>query len=374
MQLPLLTFANLVENMAAAVQGACRGLVDLTVGSTLRAVLEANAALALWMQWLAVLVLQATRAATSTGPDLDSWMADFSLARLPAVAAKGVVTLARFTPSGAALVPAGTTVRTADGTQSFVVSADTENPAWDATQNGYVVASGTASVAVPVVAADPGAAGNVQAGAISLLASAIPGIDTVTNPGPTQGGVDDETDAALRARFQNFIDSRSRATPVAVGYAIASLQQGLRYTIAENADTSGTQRMGHFVVTVDDGSGSPPSSLLDTVAAAVDAVRPLGSTFSIQAPTVTTANVTLTIGVSSAAQKAQIVGPVAAAISGWIDALPIGAALPISRIAQLAYDASPFVTNVSAVVVNGATADLQPSPSGVVKAGVVAVN
>ena len=64
-----------------------------------------------------------------------------------------------------------------------------------------------------------------------------------------------------------------RATPVAVGYAISSLQQGLRYTIAENVDTSGAARMGNFVVTVDDGSGNPPSSLLGTVAAAVDAVR-----------------------------------------------------------------------------------------------------
>src|ERR1700712_3038292 len=99
MQLPLRDFNSLVSAAAAAVQGSARVLLDLSVGSVLRAVLEANAGIALWMQWLVLLVLQATRASTSSGPDLDSWMADFSLARLPAVPAVGQVTLARFTPT-----------------------------------------------------------------------------------------------------------------------------------------------------------------------------------------------------------------------------------------------------------------------------------
>ena len=84
MQLSLQTFTTLVQNMAAAVQSAATQLLDLTVGSVMRAVLEANASVALWMQWLILQVLQMTRAATSIGSDLDSWMADMSLARLPA--------------------------------------------------------------------------------------------------------------------------------------------------------------------------------------------------------------------------------------------------------------------------------------------------
>src|ERR1700739_2986107 len=96
--LPLQNFATLVAGMAAAVQGACQQLLDLTVGSVLRAILEANASVALWMQWLIMLVLQTTRAATSTGPDLDSWVADFGVARLPGTAASGVVTLSRWSP------------------------------------------------------------------------------------------------------------------------------------------------------------------------------------------------------------------------------------------------------------------------------------
>ena len=136
MQLSLQTFSTLVQNMAAAVQGASNQLLDLTVGSTLRAVLEANASVALWMQWLILQVLRMTRAATSSGADLDSWMADFSLMRLPAVAATGLVTFSRFSPTMAALVPVGALVRTADGTQTFRVTEDTANVAWDPSSNG----------------------------------------------------------------------------------------------------------------------------------------------------------------------------------------------------------------------------------------------
>ena len=56
--------------------------------------------------------------------------------------------------------------------------------------------------------------------------------------------------------------------------------------------------MGSFVVTVDDGSGSPSTALLSTVQTAIDAVRPVGSIFSVQPPTVLTADVSLTITVS----------------------------------------------------------------------------
>ena len=95
-------------------------------------------------------------------------------------------------------------------------------------------------------------------GTISLIASALPGIDTVTNSLALTGGLDAETDAAFRLRFQSFIDSRTRATVQAVTYAATSIQQGITCTVQENADGTGAFVPGRFVVTVDDGSGSPP--------------------------------------------------------------------------------------------------------------------
>ena len=373
MQLSLQSFSTLVQNMAATVQSAATQLLDLTVGSTLRAILEGNASVALWLQWLILQVLQMTRAATSTGPDLDSWMADMSLTRLPAVAASGLVTFSRYTSTNSALVPAGALVRTNDGTQTFAVTIDTANPAWTDISGGYLIAGGTYALTVPVAGQNPGSAGNVQNGAITQLVTAIPGVDLVTNTAALQGGMDAETDPALRARFQNFIQSRSRATPLAIGYAVNSIQQGLNYAILENVDSAGNARLGSFLVTIDDGTGQPPTTLIDTVSIAVEAVRPIGSMFAVQPPVVTIAQISLMTVVTAGTSKPAVVAAVGQSVGSYVNKLGIGVGLPLTKVAQLAYAASPEVTNVSSIFINGLAEDLSVPVNGVVKSGTIAV-
>jgi len=374
MQLSLQTFTSLVENMAAAVQSAATKLLDLTIGSTLRSILEANASVALWMQWLILQVLQVTRAATSVGADLDSWMADMSLSRLPAAPAVGSITFSRYTATASSLIPAGALVRTGDGTLIFIVTIDSTNSVWNVELNGYTYSPGVSSLTVPIVAQVAGSAGNVLANTISLIATAMPGVDLVTNQAATQNGLDAESDGAFRARFQNFLQSRSRATASAVAYAISSIQQGLDYVIAENVDSTGASWVGSFVVTIDDGSGYPPSSLLSTVYASVDAVRPIGSIFSVQPPNVVQANVILILSVTADATSSAVIPTVAVAITSYINSLTIGDVLPLTRLAQVAYDASSAVTNVTQLQVNGGTADLACGSAGIIKAGTVVVN
>src|SRR3954454_17883147 len=101
--------------MGAVLQSSATALVDMSVGSVIRAIFEANASVALWMQWLILQVLQTTRAATSSGSDLDSWMMDFGLTRLPASPSSGMVIFSRFANSLPAAIPVGSIVKTADG-------------------------------------------------------------------------------------------------------------------------------------------------------------------------------------------------------------------------------------------------------------------
>ncbi len=373
MQLKFQNFLNLVEGMAAAVQGASLQLLDFTVGSVIRAIMEANAAVALWLQWLAAQVLSMTRAATSNGIDLDSFMADYGVSRLPAVIASGDVQFYRAVMGLSAQIPVGTVVRTGDGSQLFAVTADISNVAYVASASAYLLAASAASIVLPVAAQTAGSAGNVLAGAIQLLSSAIAGVDGVTNLAALSGGMDAETDAALRARFQAFLDSRSAATPVAVGYAVASVQTGLRWMIAENLSVAGTAQPGNFVVTVDDGSGLPPASLLSRVATVVDTVRPVGTSFAVVGPVATIANVSVVLTVP-AVNLAASAAAVTAAIQSFISGLGFGGVLPISRVAQLAYDASAAVTNVGGITINGAAADLSAGSNGVLLMGSVTVN
>ena len=218
-----------------------------------------------------------------------------------------------------------------------------------------------------------GNAGNVQPGAIALLSSAVAGIDTVTNTNALTGGSDAESDVAFRSRFGNYLASLSKATDLAVGAVIAGIQQGLSYVISENINQAGAVQMGHFVVTVDDGSGNPPASLLSVVQQAVDAVRPVGSSFAVQGPAVLLANVSLSTTTLPGASHAAAVAIVVDAIETYIANLGVGATLNYTRLAQLSYTASGSVTNISTVLLNGATADLAPPLFGVIRTGTVAV-
>ncbi|MGM3277894.1 baseplate J/gp47 family protein [Ralstonia sp. 24A2] len=360
-------WVTLVRNQVTAIQGYAKVLVDLTVGSVLRAVVEANAAVTVWLQGLILQVMAITRASTSSGADLDSWMADFGLSRLAAVPATGTVTFSRFTTTQQVLVPLTAVVQTSDGTQQFNVTIDTTNPAYSAVLSGYVIPAGAASVTVPVQAVTPGAAGNAVAGAVSTIVGAIAGVDTVTNAATFANGADAEPDSAFRSRFIAYVASLSKATKTAIGSAIASIKQGLTYVILENQTYAGLQQNGTFIVIVDDGSGSPPSALLSSVSNAVDAVRPLTSTFYVYGPVVVNAAVAMSIATAAGYTHQVITAQVQTALMNYVNSLPLGTTLAYSRLAQVAYDASPGVINVTSMLLNGGTTDLPATNLQVIK-------
>ena len=372
MQLPVLTFSTMLEQMAASVQGAASQLLDLAIGSVLRSLLEACAAVALWLQWLILQVLASTRAATSQGGDLDSWMADFSFSRLAGSQASGVVTFARYTSGVAATIMAGTTVLTTDGTQSFTVTIDASNPAWNG--SAYILPASLISIEVPVEAAATGVSGNVLAGMIGLIAAPISGVDIVSNAAPTTGGLSPETDVAFRSRFQLYINSLSLATVNAIKTATASVQQITRYVVLENQDFQGNAHPGIFCVFADDGSGLPASTLLNEVETAVCAVRPIGSSFSVMGPLVVEANVMVAIETSNPATHLTIAANVQIAIGAWITTLPIGGVLAVSKIDAIAHATDPSVLSVTSTLINGAQSDLSAPINGVILAQTVTVS
>ena len=364
MALPLQGFTDYVRIQAAAVQGAAATALDLTVGSALRSILEANAALALWLQWLTAQVLAATRAATSQGADLDSWMADFGVTRLPASPAAGQLVFSRYAPTTAAVVPLGAQARASATGQVYTVQSDPTNAAWTGT--GYQIPAGISSVSVPVVAVTAGSIGNAAIGTINQLSSALPGVDIVTNPASIAGGLDAESDASLRGRFGNFLDSRTRGTSTAVDYTLASLRQGLRWAIADGQDAQGNPMPAQFTVTLDDGTGTPSATLLSAASSAVDAVRPVGTSFTVRSPAVLPVSVQVSLTLAPSEQSATVAPLVTAAVGTYAATLGIGVPLPVSRVVALVFGASPAVQAAS-VLLNGVAADAVPLPWGVVQ-------
>lgn len=371
--MPLSTkpFEQIVSDQAVTAQAAAAGRdLDFTRGSVLRALAESFAAIGLWLQGLILRVLAATRASTSSGADLETWMADYGLTRAPSAAARGQVTLSRFTPGLPALVPVGTQVKTADGAWTYMVTDG--GVAIDPVLGGYTVAPGVASITLPVVAIEAGAGGNAAAGTVTLLASSVPGIDTVTNAAPFSGGTEAETDEAMRARFRAYIASLPRATRTAIDFAVSQVQGGLTWSILEGQRADGTAAEATFTVVVDDGSGAPPTDLITRVSAAVEQYRPLGVVPSVVGPVKVTVDVSIVLLTAPGMDHGGAVAAVSAAVTRHINTLPLGTGLSYNRLSAVIFAASQAVEN-AAFTLNGGTADIPAQPRRAIRAGLVTV-
>jgi uncharacterized phage protein gp47/JayE len=369
-------FAALVQSQAAAIQGRATALIDFSVGSVLRALVEANAGIALWLQGVAVSVLKTTRAITSEGDDLDTFVNDFGLTRLGEQAALGTVTFARYTPSAQAIIPIGAIVKTLDGAQSFQVVVDPANNFYNSGLGGYVLGAGIASLDVPVQAVLPGAGSNVAAGFIGLIATSIPFVDTVTNAAGLTGGGDAESDDALRARFVNYIMSLSRGTIPAIIFAVTSLRLGLQAKVIEHENFDGTPNEGFLCVTVatSDTDPTPPATVLTQAMAAVNNYRAGGVWAGTFGPNVLTANVSISLTIASGFDANVVIGAVGETIRGYVNTLPLGGSLYVSKLMQLAFNSSQGVQAVPSCAVNGAAVDLIADDRSIIRAGTVTVS
>jgi uncharacterized phage protein gp47/JayE len=353
----ILDFTTIVKNQVTTIQAQANTVIDFTVGSVMRAIVEANASVSIWLQSLISQLLVTSRASTSTGIDLDSWAADYGVSRIQAIAATGTATFSRFTPTQSASIPVGTTVENADGSVSYAVIADPLDVNYVAVTDSYTLAQSVSSITVPVTSTTAGANGNAAPASITVLATSIPGVDTVSNTSQFTSGADQETDAALRVRFVSYLSSLSKAVKVAVEYAILLIQTNIKYSITENYNYDGTPNNGYFFVVIDDGTSYPTDLLLASIGNAIDAVRPLCSQFGVYRAVILNANVSMVITTSAGYDHATVVAAVSASLVSYISSIGLGNPLRYTMLSKIAYDVAG-VANVTSISLNGGTADL----------------
>lgn len=381
--LPTQSFSMIVQNVVAGFQGRASKLINFAIGATLRAIAEAFAGVMMWFQALVLKLLLAIRLSTSSGQDVDTFTADFmptigisngvASPRLGAQASSGQVTFARFTAGpSTCFIPAASgvnngvianagpnpaaTVQSTDGTQNFVVTADATNTAYSPALGGYVLPASVASVSVPVLNLVPGAAGNVAAGAITVITSSITGIDTVVNTAAFTNGADQESDGSLKSRFSAYILGLSRGDFYGLQSSIKGTAITVQWTLTEFYNFDGSWRLGYYFVVADDGSGNPSESFLGVILAAAQAVRPLAIQCQVFGPTIVTANVTMEIETAQGYDHNSVVAAVTAAVTANINGLGLGNSLPYSILSAWAYQV-PGVTKVSGVLLNGQSGD-----------------
>jgi uncharacterized phage protein gp47/JayE len=372
MPLTVKDFDTIVSDQVESIQGSVPNF-QFPIGSVNLAIVESNAGVSLWMQGIAIQVNALSRASSSTGKDLDSFMADFGFERNSASAASGPVTLSRNVATNAVYIQAGDIVQTSVGHIQFEVYADTSDPNWVPTQNAYLMDIGVLSINVPVIALVKGSSGNVIAGAIDQAASFIP-VDTISNADAFTNGVDEESDSSFRARFIVWINSRSLGTLLAYQAAITDGTPTIFSKVAENTNFTGSTQLGFNTIIIDDGSGNPPSSLITLISQKIDQVRALGIQYGVYPVVVLTANITVNVSIAPLASSSDVIQDIKDAISEYMSTLQIGQTLIFTKLYQVIYDASNQIVEVSGLLINGVATDLVPTFKQRIYPGTISVS
>lgn len=168
--------------------------LDTSIGSISRKMIDAVAQAIVEQSNDAHLINYQYDIDSKTGGALTDFVRLFGQNRHQAQRATGVVTFSR-----PATVAAKTTAVIPIGVQ---IKSNT-NPAQTVqTIASTVIPIGQTTADVPVQAQSAGPAGNLSAGSLAIIASSLPGVTAVTNAQALTGGVNQESDADLRARFK----------------------------------------------------------------------------------------------------------------------------------------------------------------------------
>lgn len=354
---------------------------NLQPGKATLAIAECTVSQVTVLQFLAGAVAAFSRAQTSTGADLDSFMAQFGFTREPAGAGIGTVVFSTAVPATQQIViPVDTIVQTPGGQIQYKVIADNSNPSFNAGLNGYVIPIGQSSANVTVQATQAGTAFNVQNGQLTQILNTIFGISSVTNPSAIIDGTNIESDAAFRKRFVDWLNSLAKGTYQALLLALEDVAGLTKVALYENVKAIGSPPtsfiypntphqyppMGNIVAIVSDGSNSPPGSLIQAAWNAVNVTRAFGIMFQVLPPQIVNLNINVAVRINGNADQATVYTNIQNAIIAYVQALPIGQTVSGAQLTSIALGADPAVLNVqsgcSGLSVNNKVGDLVLEP------------
>jgi len=275
--------------IAVALPGADARLRRSMEDVLVRAIAIASHELHSHIEWASAQILPDT----AEDEVLARHAAIWGITRIAATAALGSVT---FTGTPGAIVPAGTELRRNDDAR-FLLAAD-------------VTIAGGGSGTGNVVARVAGAAGNSQAGISLALVAPVAGIapSATVAVGGLAAGADAESDAALRARLLQRIQSPPAGGAandyVTWALAVAGVERVWVYPNWLGAGTVGVA----FVTT---GGAIPAAPLVAAVQAALNLRRPVTAAVTAFAPATQAVALTIDLAVDTAAIREAVLAELA---------------------------------------------------------------
>jgi len=314
---------------------------------------------------LAQMVYQASRSTeelrrqvfvqTSTGDYLEMHAETRGLARKNALPAQGVLRFWRETPApGDIIIAKGVLCATRPDPQVQFETAE-----------AAVLPAGAQGIEVAAHAAEAGALGNVAPGAVCLMVTPAPGISGVSNTAGFAGGVDAESDDALRNRLLQSFSNISNGTNCAFYYDLAMQDEGVA-----SANVLPRQRgRGTVDVVVSCHNRGDEAEIVAGLQEAMQARKEINVDVLVQGAQRDVINIEAEISVSDGYDAQVVLAACEERISGYISALGVGGALLLAQLGS----ALLGVDGVYNYRLNAPDDDVIPLSSHVVEAGAVQV-
>lgn len=258
---------------------------------------------------------------TAAGEFLDRHAQLRGLERRPAARSEGIL---RFSAgrmgTGSLAIPEGTVCMTA-GLLRFETTREAVLPA------------GEPWVDVPARAAEAGAAGNVPAGSVLMMAVAPVGIGACANPEPFSGGTDTESDEALRERVLEtyrrlpnganaaFYEQGALSFPEVVAAAVLPKRRGA----------------GTVDVVIATRTGAPSLALRNQVKEYFASRREIAVDVAVVAPATKIVNITASIAPEEGRSFEEVRAAATAAVTAWFNGTRLGKKVLLAQLGALLF-------------------------------------
>jgi uncharacterized phage protein gp47/JayE len=276
---------------------------------------------------------------TTYGEYLDRRCAEQGLTRKPAVAAVGTVTI---TAQAGTVIPQGTRLSTTDDTPIY----------FDTTVDATVTDS---TVDVAIAAEISGVSGNIDAGTITAVVGDMASIITVNNAEATTGGIDEETDESLLARYQEKVSrpitSGNKYQYESWAKSVAGISDALCYPLWNGPGTV-------KVVVIDDNKRCPAQSVIDAVSAYIEDNRPVGASVTVVGVTERSIDVSATLTLTDGAVLDDVKTAIIASITVYFESIAfVDQTVRYSKIANAILD-TDGVIDYANMQVSGQTGNI----------------
>lgn len=281
---------------------------------------------------------------TATGTDLERRVADYGIIRKLSTYASTSVTIGGVV---------GSAINIGDK-----VASDNLNYSFTEAK----VIDGTGSVTVNVECDTPGVIGNVIIGAIKYFPITIPGLISVTNLVAVSDGYEAESDDSLRQRYYEVVRSPGTSGNPAAYLAWAESVTGVGgakvfplWDITNGMNGNGSVK----VTIINSNERAADVDLIDSVAAYIETVRPIGATVTVVSASEKAISITVTLTIDTNNYTLEVtIQAIKDALTAYFATLAFNATyISYAKIGNLLFDVVE-VLDYSDLLVNGGTINI----------------